>query len=81
MTPRSPQHVPAYEELPTRRELHQDAQVTQQRLRLQRAERAALRRPAPSLRYADQPREVPKRPIRVDEATARLAAALHLHVH
>jgi hypothetical protein len=41
---------------------------------------AALRRPAPSIRYEDFPREVPKPTIEVSEAAARLAAALHLHL-
>ncbi|RYU09588.1 hypothetical protein [Nocardioides iriomotensis] len=40
----------------------------------------ALRRPAPSIRYEDYPREVPKPTIEVSEAAARLAAALHLHL-
>ena len=39
-----------------------------------------LRRPAPSLRYEDQPREVAKRDIEISGAAARLAAALHLHL-
>lgn len=39
-----------------------------------------LRRPAPSLRYEDQPRDVGKRDIEISEAAARLAAALHLHL-
>lgn len=42
--------------------------------------REAVRRPAPSLRYEDQPRERPKRGITVTTAAARLAAALHLHL-
>ena len=45
--------------------------------RLAPADRAAraIRRPAPSLRYEDQPGEVVKRPIEIGEAAARLAAA------
>jgi hypothetical protein len=35
---------------------------------------------APSLEYADHPREVVKREIAVDEAAARIANALHLHL-
>ena len=35
---------------------------------------------APSLRYEDFPREVRKRDITIDDATARLAAALELHL-
>jgi hypothetical protein len=45
-----------------------------------RAVAVALRRPAPSIRYEDYPRELPKRGIEVPEATARLAAALNLQV-
>jgi hypothetical protein len=41
---------------------------------------AALRRPAPSIRYEDFPREVPKPTIEVSRAAARLAAALQLHL-
>jgi hypothetical protein len=41
---------------------------------------AALRRPAPSIRYEDFPREVPKPTIEVSEAAARVAAALQLHL-
>ena len=45
-----------------------------------RAAAAALRRPAPSIRFEDYPQELPKREIAISEATARLAAALHLQV-
>ena len=38
------------------------------------------RRPAPSIHFEDFPREVPKRDIRVSDAAARLANALHLHL-
>ena len=40
----------------------------------------ALRLGPPSLEYADYPREVTKREIAVDEAAARIANALHLHL-
>jgi hypothetical protein len=43
------------------------------------AVRAALR-PAPSIRYEDYPREVPKPRIEIPVAAARLAAALHLQL-
>ncbi len=46
---------------------------------MQRAARRAVETP-PSLLFADYPREVHKREIKVDEAAARLAAALHLHL-
>ena len=35
---------------------------------------------APSIEYADFPREVPKREIEVTDAATRLANALHLHL-
>ncbi len=56
-----------------------DCLAAGENLRLRRAARAALS-PAPSLEYADFPREVGKREIRVSEAAARLASALHLHL-
>ncbi len=40
----------------------------------------ALLRPAPSIRYEDYPREVPKPAIDVSDAARRLASALHLHL-
>ena len=59
-----------------------DCRAVGQNLRLPALRRAAERalEPAPSLRYADYPREVGKREIEVSEAAARLAAALHLHL-
>ena len=48
-------------------------------LRLERVARAAAAG-APSLEYADFPREVRKREIAVTDAAARLANALHLHL-
>ena len=56
-----------------------DALVAGDNLKLERAARAAVR-PAPSLAYDDFPREVRKRDIRVSDAAARLAGALHLHL-
>ena len=47
--------------------------------RLDRIARAAATT-APSIRYEDFPAEVPKREIRISEAAARLANALHLHL-
>ncbi len=37
-------------------------------------------RPAPSIRFEDNDREVRKHEIRVSDAARRLAAALHLHL-
>jgi len=48
-------------------------------LRLERAARAAMAAP-PSIRFEDYPTEVAKREIRVSDAAARLANALHLHL-
>lgn len=42
--------------------------------------RAAAVRPAPSIRFEDYPREVPKPTIRVSQAASRLAAAFHANL-
>ena len=47
--------------------------------RLERAARAAVSAP-PSLRFEDYPTEVGKREIRVSDAAARIANALHPHL-
>ena len=47
--------------------------------RLERAAQAAVAAP-PSLRFEDYPAEVGKREIRVSDAAARIANALHLHL-
>ena len=47
--------------------------------RLERAAQAAVATP-PSIHYADYPAEVGKREIRVSDAAARIANALHLHL-
>ena len=57
--------------------MYADARAT--RDRLEGVARAAAT-PAPSLTYADYPRDVSKREIRVDEAAQRIANALHLHL-
>ena len=48
-------------------------------LRLEQAARRATR-PAPSLHFDEQPSERAKRSIEINEATARLAGALHFHL-
>lgn len=61
--------------------MYADCQAVGHNLRLPRLEqvaRAAVQ-PAPSIRFEDQP-EVGKREIRVTDAAARLANALHLHL-
>lgn len=64
-----------YQRLP-----YDDAATSDQMARDCRAVEAALRRPAPSIRYEDYPGEIAKPTIEVSEAAARLAAALHLHL-
>lgn len=71
---------PAYDDQAAPAELRSDCQAATRRLSLtspaDRVRRAALR-PAPSLEYADQPRETAKPQIQVSEAAARLAAAIY----
>jgi hypothetical protein len=75
-----------YDDASTSTEMTSDCRAVEAALRLpqrrtaaERAARAALL-PAPSIGYADYPREVPKRRIEVADAAARLAGALHLHL-
>ncbi len=76
----------AYDDAATTAQMTADCRAVGDALRLSRREslaesatRAATE-PAPSLRYADFPREVEKPGIEVSDAAARLAAALHLHL-
>lgn len=79
---RRPSHL-VHDELATPQEMAHDCRELGRHLgletRLERAARAAVAAP-PSLRFEDYPAEVGKREIRVSEAAARLAAALHLHL-
>ena len=75
---RRPSHL-VHDELGTPAELAADCQEIGQNLRLERAAKAAVRTP-PSIRFEDYPAEVGKREIRVSDAAARLANALHLHL-
>lgn len=69
----------SYDDLESPAQMRTDCARVVDHLRLERAARAAVE-PAPSLLYADFPREVAKREVRVSDAAARLAAALHLHL-
>ena len=72
----------AYDELASPQEMSVDCVAVGRNLRLpqlQQAARAAVSA-APGINYEDYPREVAKREIRVSEAAARLANALHLHM-
>jgi hypothetical protein len=72
-----------YDDLATMTEMHTDCEAVGRNLglrgRLERAAECAVA-PAPSIRFEDFPREVPKRDIAISAAAARLANALHLHL-
>ena len=79
-----PGHHPAsrlaYDDASTPQEMSADCRATHEALHLQRAARAAVR-PAPSIHFADYPREVAKRgEIEISEAASRLAAAMNLQL-
>ena len=73
----------SYDDPATPSEMHADCVAVGRNLGLQRRlERAAESavRPAPSIYFDEYPREVSKREIKVSDAAARLANALHLHL-
>ena len=77
------QHVtgPAYDDPSTPSELTADCRVAEERLSLGRrfdSVARAARRPAPSIRFEDLPREAPKPEIHPAVAARRIAAALGL---
>ena len=71
----------AYDDFASPQQMHADCEAVGQNLhpRLEQAARAAVE-PAPSIHFEDFPREVGKRDIRISDAAARLANALHLHL-
>jgi hypothetical protein len=69
----------SYDEIDSPATMRVDAAAAGRALRLGRLAEAAVAG-APSLEYDDFPREVPKREIAIDEAAARIANALHLHL-
>ena len=69
----------AYDDASTPEEMSADCRAAGENLRLRRAAEAAVR-PAPSIHFDEYPREVGKRDIRISDAAARLANALHLHL-
>jgi hypothetical protein len=73
-----PSHL-VHDELASPAEMAADCRATGQHLRLERIARAAAATP-PSIHFDDYPAEVGKREIRVSDAAARLAGALHLHL-
>ena len=70
-------HLPAYDDLPTTAELCADARETERRLAFTSVARDALR-PAPSIRFEDQPQGLPKQDIDMLLAAQRIAGALGL---
>ncbi len=64
-------------DLETLAAMRADCAAASENLPMARAARRAVR-PAPSIHYDDFPRGIAKPEIRVDEAAARLARALHL---
>ncbi len=70
----------AYDDQDTTVKMHTDctACVSEMGLPEQRIATDALR-PAPSIEYADFPREIRKPEITVSDAAAHLASRLHLH--
>lgn len=79
MTPVPSRGHTSYDEIDSPAAMREDAAAVGRALRLDRMAKAAAAGP-PSLEYADFPREVGKREIAVDEAAARIANALHLHL-
>jgi hypothetical protein len=79
MTQQQPTSRPAYDDFATTAQMHADCVAAGRHLRLEAAARRAVA-PAPSLHFDDYPREVAKRDVRVSDAAARLANALHLHL-
>lgn len=79
MSTQTPDAHLTHDELSTPAELARDCRAVGTNLRLDRIHRAATSTP-PSIHFDDFPREVRKRDISIDTATARLAAALHLHL-
>jgi hypothetical protein len=71
-----------YDDFASPQQMHADCEAIGQNLRLPRLEQAARAavEPAPSIHFEDYPREIDKREIRISDAAARLANALHLHL-
>ena len=79
MTPPTPSSHLVHDELSPAPEMAADCRAVGANLRLERAARAAVGTP-PSIHFADYPSEVAKREIKVSDAAARIANALHLHL-
>ena len=74
-------HRRAYDDSDSPQQMHADCEaIERNNPRLEHAARAAVEHASPSLHFEDYPREVRKKEIKISEATARLANALHLHL-
>jgi hypothetical protein len=74
-------HRRPYDDSDSPQQMHADCQaIERNNPRLEKAARAAVEQTVPSLHFEDYPREVRKKEIKIDDATARLANALHLHL-
>jgi hypothetical protein len=74
-------HRRPYDDSDSPQQMHADCQaIERNNPRLEKAARAAVEQAVPSLHFEDYPREVHKKEIKIDDATARLANALHLHL-
>ena len=75
-------HRRAYDDFSSPQQMHADCEALERNNpRLERAAQAAVEHASPSLHFEDYPREVrTKKDIRISEAAARLANALHLHL-
>ena len=80
MTSRTPASHLVHDELAPAPEMAADCRAAGANLRLERAIQNAVSRPSVSLHFEDFPSDVPKREIKVSEAAARIANALHLHL-
>jgi hypothetical protein len=71
----------SYDEIDTPTIMRRDAAAAGRALRLDGVDTVAeAAAGAPSLEYADHPRETATHEVAVDEAAARIANALHLHL-
>jgi hypothetical protein len=79
MTPVPSRARTSYDEIDTPATMREDAAAAGRALKLDRVATAAAAGP-PSLEYDDYPREVTKPVIAVDDAAARIANGMHLHL-
>ena len=79
MTSHTPSSHLIHDELSTAPEMAADCRAIGANLRLERAARDGVSTP-PSIHFAYYPSEIATREIKVSDAAARIANALHLHL-